>query len=46
MELSGSQIVIEELKANGVEVAFGIPGGEVLTLIDALERAGIRFVRI
>ena len=28
----------------GVRVAFGHPGGEVLELIDALERAGIRFV--
>ena len=28
----------------GCRFAFGIPGGEVLTLIDALEAAGIRFV--
>lgn len=28
----------------GCRFAFGIPGGEVLTLIDALEGAGIRFV--
>ena len=28
----------------GCRYAFGIPGGEVLTLIDALEAAGIRFV--
>ena len=28
----------------GVRIAFGHPGGEVLELIDALERAGIRFV--
>ncbi len=28
----------------GVRFAFGHPGGEVLELIDALERAGIRFV--
>jgi acetolactate synthase I/II/III large subunit len=28
----------------GCRWAFGIPGGEVLTFIDALERAGIRFV--
>ena len=27
----------------GCRHAFGIPGGEVLTLIDALEAAGIRF---
>lgn len=28
----------------GCRTAFGMPGGEVLTLIDALEAAGIRFV--
>ena len=28
----------------GCRFAFGMPGGEVLTLVDALERAGIRFV--
>lgn len=32
------------LYAAGCRWAFGIPGGEVLTFIDALERAGIRFV--
>ncbi len=32
------------LKEAGCRYAFGIPGGEVLTLIDALEAAGIRFV--
>ncbi len=28
----------------GIRHAFGMPGGEVVTFIDALERAGIRFV--
>ncbi|MFW5680915.1 MAG: thiamine pyrophosphate-binding protein [Pseudomonadota bacterium] len=28
----------------GIRHAFGIPGGEVLTLMDALERVGIRYV--
>ncbi|MFT6022170.1 MAG: acetolactate synthase-1/2/3 large subunit [Ascidiaceihabitans sp.] len=32
------------LYAAGCRVAFGMPGGEVLTLIDALELAGIQFV--
>ena len=32
------------LAAAGVRHAFGMPGGEVVTLIDALEAAGIRFV--
>ena len=31
------------LAAHGVRHAFGMPGGEVVTLIDALERAGIAF---
>jgi acetolactate synthase-1/2/3 large subunit len=30
----------------GVRHAFGMPGGEVLTLVDALERAGIHFVLV
>ena len=32
------------LAAHGIRHAFGMPGGEVVTLIDALEAAGIRFV--
>jgi acetolactate synthase-1/2/3 large subunit len=31
------------LHAHGVRHAFGMPGGEVVTLLDGLERAGIRF---
>lgn len=30
----------------GCRYAFGMPGGEVLTLMDALERVGIRFVLV
>jgi acetolactate synthase I/II/III large subunit len=36
--------VARYLAAAGVRHAFGIPGGEVLTLIDALEIAGIDFI--
>ncbi len=36
-------IAIRLYKA-GCRYAFGMPGGEVLTLVDALERAGIRFI--
>ena len=32
------------LAAAGVRHAFGMPGGEVVTLVDALAEAGIRFV--
>ena len=36
MELNGSQIMIEELKAGGVEIAFGIPGGAIMPFYDDL----------
>ncbi|MGC8697414.1 MAG: acetolactate synthase 3 large subunit [Halothiobacillus sp.] len=36
MELSGGQILVECLKAEGVDVVFGYPGGAVLHIYDAL----------
>lgn len=36
--------IARRLAAAGCRWAFGVPGGEVLTIIDALERAGIRFI--
>ncbi|MEM8739859.1 MAG: thiamine pyrophosphate-binding protein [Pseudomonadota bacterium] len=42
--LNAADIIARRLYRAGVRHAFGVPGGEVLTLIDALERAGIRFV--
>ena len=36
MELSGSQIIIQFLKDEGVEYIFGYPGGAVLHIYDAL----------
>lgn len=39
-----ARIIARSLHTAGCRFAFGIPGGEVLTLIDALEEAGIRFV--
>jgi len=39
----GADLVAERLAMAGATHAFGIPGGEVLALVDALERAGIRF---
>ncbi|MDZ4096004.1 MAG: thiamine pyrophosphate-binding protein, partial [Paracoccaceae bacterium] len=39
-----ADLLAARLYEAGCRHAFGMPGGEVLTLIDALERAGIRFV--
>jgi acetolactate synthase-1/2/3 large subunit len=39
-----AEIIAGRLAAAGVRHAFGIPGGEVLALVAALEGAGIRFV--
>ncbi len=39
-----ADILARRLYAAGCRYAFGMPGGEVLTLIDALENAGITFV--
>ena len=44
MEMTGAQIVCESLKKLGVEVFFGIPGGQNLPLNDALGQCGIRYV--
>ncbi|WP_150286309.1 thiamine pyrophosphate-binding protein [Rhabdaerophilum calidifontis] len=41
---SGAAIIAERLAAEGCRIAFGMPGGEVLALIDGLAQAGIRFV--
>jgi acetolactate synthase-1/2/3 large subunit len=38
-----ADIVARTLAAHGARHAFGMPGGEVVTLIDALQRAGIAF---
>lgn len=39
-----AEVIARTLHNAGVRFAFGHPGGEVLELIDALERSGIRFV--
>lgn len=39
-----AEAIARTLQEAGVRFAFGHPGGEVLELIDALERTGIRFV--
>ncbi|MAC78107.1 MAG: acetolactate synthase [Rhodobacteraceae bacterium] len=44
LPLRAADVLARTLFEAGCRHAFGMPGGEVLTLIDALERAGIRFV--
>lgn len=44
MTLRAADILAQRLYAAGCRHAFGMPGGEVLTLIDALEKAGIAFI--
>jgi acetolactate synthase-1/2/3 large subunit len=39
-----AQIIARALKEEGVTHAFGIPGGEVLALLDAFRETGIEFV--
>ncbi|KRE24510.1 acetolactate synthase [Bosea sp. Root483D1] len=41
--VTGADLLATRLAAAGATHAFGIPGGEVLVLVAALERAGIRF---
>lgn len=36
MQLSGAQIVVQSLKAEGAEYVFGYPGGAVIEIYDAL----------
>jgi len=42
--IRAADALARRLYAAGCRTAFGMPGGEVLTILDALERAGIRFI--
>jgi acetolactate synthase-1/2/3 large subunit len=42
----GSEIVIEELKKQGVEVSFGMPGGTIMPLYDSLYQSEIKHILI
>ncbi len=42
--IRAADALARRLYAAGCRTAFGMPGGEVLSVIDALEKAGIRFV--
>ncbi len=43
---TGADIIAGKLHAAGCRHAFGIPGGEVLALMEGLDRAGLRFVLV
>ena len=42
--LTGSEILIRSLEAEGVEVIFGVPGGAILKAYDTLFDSGIRHI--
>jgi len=44
--MRGADIIARKLADAGCKTAFGIPGGEVLTLLDGLRVAGIDFVLV
>ncbi|MBJ6371057.1 thiamine pyrophosphate-binding protein [Sedimentitalea arenosa] len=44
--LRAADVLAKRLYEAGCRHAFGMPGGEVLTLVDALEAAGIRFTLV
>ncbi|MGO1119270.1 thiamine pyrophosphate-binding protein [Rhodovibrionaceae bacterium A322] len=44
VERSAADMIAQRLFAAGCRYAFGIPGGEVLVLMDALKRAGIEVI--
>lgn len=46
MELVGSQILMECLKREGVEILFGFPGGALYEIYDELSRTDIRHVLV
>ncbi len=43
---NAAQIIARRLYDQGCRYAFGMPGGEVLTMLDALNEVGIRFILI
>jgi acetolactate synthase I/II/III large subunit len=42
--LKGAEIFLQCLRAEGVELVFGYPGGAIMPLYDALEASGIRHI--
>ena len=46
MKLTGAQILVNELKAEGVDTIFGYPGGAVIDIYDELAKTEIRHVLV
>ncbi len=44
MELTGSQILLESLKLEGVDTVFGYPGGAVINIYDDLYDSSLNHV--
>jgi acetolactate synthase-1/2/3 large subunit len=42
--IKGAEIVLQCLRAEGVDLVFGYPGGAIMPLYDALEGSGVRHV--
>jgi len=42
--LKGAEIVLQCLRAEGIDLVFGYPGGAIMPLYDALEGSGVRHV--
>lgn len=45
-KMTGSQAVLESLKREGVDVVFGLPGGVLLPLYDAIYQSDIRHILV
>jgi acetolactate synthase-1/2/3 large subunit len=43
-ERSGGQVLVDGLRAQGVDLVFGVPGESYLAVLDALHGSSIRFV--
>ncbi len=44
--VTNAEIIASALAAEGTEYVFGLPGGEVVVLLDAIRRAGLRFLLV
>ncbi len=43
---SGAELLVEQLKAEGVEYIFGLPGGATIPIFDALHSSELQFVLV